>query len=81
MGFRQLLEKTIDLGDLPIEGTLSKDHKALAHKVSSLLSAGTIPIILGGGHETSYGHYLAYVLANREHPYATGCSCRCKRVD
>ena len=30
-----------------------------------MLAAGAFPIVLGGGHETAYGHFLGYVRAGR----------------
>jgi formiminoglutamase len=34
--------------------------------VATLIKAGTIPILLGGGHETSFGHFLGYALSSRQ---------------
>jgi formiminoglutamase len=30
---------------------------------AAVLQAGAVPIVLGGGHETAYGHYLGHVAA------------------
>ena len=43
-----------------VEGTedLETSQKILGKAVSELLSHNNFPVILGGGHETVYGHYL-----------------------
>ena len=43
-----------------VEGTedLETSQKILGKAVSKLLSHDNFPVILGGGHETAYGHYL-----------------------
>jgi formiminoglutamase len=56
----------LDLGDVRITGTLEESQQALAEVVAAILTAGSVPIVLGGGHETAYGHYLGYVFAGRE---------------
>src|SRR5207248_2165684 len=33
----------------------------LGEVVAAVLHSGAVPIVLGGGHETAYGHYLGYV--------------------
>ncbi len=56
----------LDLGDIRIEGGLEESQQALAEVIAALLTAGCVPIVLGGGHETAYGHYLGYVRAGRD---------------
>jgi formiminoglutamase len=63
--FVELLEHTIDLGDLTSTGNLEADQQALGEVIGELLQRECVPIILAGGHETTYGHFLAYVRANR----------------
>lgn len=43
-----------------VEGTedLDASQQTLGEAVSKLLSHDNFPVILGGGHETAYGHYL-----------------------
>lgn len=43
-----------------VEGTedLEASQQTLGEAVSKLLSHDNFPVILGGGHETAYGHYL-----------------------
>ena len=47
-----------DIGS--VEGTedLEASQQTLGEAVSKLLSHDNFPVILGGGHETAYGHYL-----------------------
>jgi len=53
----------LDLGNVRIEGDLEETQAALGDVVGAVLRKGGIPVILGGGHETAYGHYLGYVNA------------------
>ena len=53
--------RIIDLGDIKINGRLEEEQEHLGALVSHLLAMGAVPIILGGGHETTYGHFLGYV--------------------
>ncbi len=51
--------ETIDIGDVSCEsGDLEKAQEELGQVVSMLYEKNKTPIILGGGHETLYGHYL-----------------------
>src|SRR3954447_3286297 len=56
----ELLGQTIDLGDVAPAGDLDADQDALGEVLAPHLERGAVPIILGGGHETAYGHFLAY---------------------
>ena len=51
----------LDLGDVRIEGGLEASQQALAKVLAVALLRGAVPIVLGGGHETAYGHYLGHV--------------------
>jgi formiminoglutamase len=53
----------LDLGDVRIDGDLEASQDSLATVLDVLLRRGAVPIVLGGGHETAYGHYLGYVRA------------------
>jgi formiminoglutamase len=55
--------RPIDMGNVRITGGLEQSQDALAEVVADLLTCGAVPIVLGGGHETAYGHYLGYVRA------------------
>ncbi len=59
--FIELLAHTADLGDIEVSGDLEADQQRLGDRVGDLLARGIVPIILGGGHETAYGHFLGYV--------------------
>jgi formiminoglutamase len=56
----------LDVGDVRILGDLEESQQALAEVIAAMVTAGAVPIVLGGGHETAYGHYLGYVRAGRE---------------
>lgn len=40
------------------DGSVENSHVELASYVEKILRAGCLPIVLGGGHEVTYGHYL-----------------------
>ena len=61
----QVLADTIDVGNIPCTGRLEQDQEALGREVAKWIKRGVRPIILGGGHETAYGHFLGYVEASR----------------
>lgn len=49
----------IDTGDVKCEGVqMERAQEKLGTEISNLLKKGIFPLILGGGHETFYGHYL-----------------------
>ncbi|HLS08899.1 MAG TPA: formimidoylglutamase [Lentibacillus sp.] len=51
--------QTVDTGNVQCEeGNLEQAQVKLGRHVAGILEAGSVPIILGGGHETLYGHYL-----------------------
>lgn len=48
-----------DVGNIACDGEeLESAQQQLGKAVTAILSKGAKPIILGGGHETLYGHYL-----------------------
>jgi formiminoglutamase len=51
----------IDMGSIRIAGSLEDSQAALGAVVGGILGQGALPVILGGGHETAYGHYLGYL--------------------
>jgi len=59
----QLLEKTENLNLLVCSGDLSADHERLGKSTASSLSDQVFPVILGGGHETAFGHFLGYAIS------------------
>ena len=58
--FNRLIGKTRDLGNVPVTVNLEAGQDDLGDVVAELLEEGILPIILGGGHETAYGHFLGY---------------------
>jgi formiminoglutamase len=54
------LPKIIDLGNIRIGHSVKDTQIALKEVVSFLLDKRITPIIIGGGHDLSYGQYLAY---------------------
>uniref|UniRef100_A0AAU3GP47 Formimidoylglutamase n=1 Tax=Streptomyces sp. NBC_01401 TaxID=2903854 RepID=A0AAU3GP47_9ACTN len=53
-----------DMGDVTVVGEdLEDGHDRLAAAVSSLVRAGHLPLVLGGGHETAYGSYQGLAAA------------------
>jgi formiminoglutamase len=60
------LHPPLDLGNVRLGGSLEDTQTALGDVVAEILSRGAIPVVLGGGHETAYGHYLGYVGAKRQ---------------
>jgi len=64
--FSTLLAHTKDLGNIAISGDMESDQEALAKTIAPFLKKEILVIILGGNHETSYGHFLGYVEAGKE---------------
>lgn len=62
--FTELVGSTKDAGDVNITGDVESDQRALGEVVSAYLKDNVVPIILGGGHETAFGHFLGYAGAN-----------------
>lgn len=61
--FTKLLETTNDAGNVKTTDDLEADQDRLGEILSEYLVQGCIPIILGGGHGTAFGHFLGYVKA------------------
>ncbi|MCB2154535.1 formimidoylglutamase [bacterium] len=53
--------KIVDIGDIKINGRLEEEQEHLGAIVARLLKMDIVPVVLGGGHETTYGHFLGYV--------------------
>lgn len=62
--FVDVIGATKDLGDLNIHYEVEEDQLKLGKLLAKYLKQGTVPIILGGGHETAFGHFLGYAEAN-----------------
>lgn len=65
--FSAMLGVIQDVGDLETTGDLERDQEMLGEFVGGQLKRGVVPIVLGGGHETAFGHFLGYVKAGIEH--------------
>ena len=56
-----------DLGDVNCVGyDLESCQQNLATVVSSLVKQGSMPIVIGGGHDIAYGHFLGLYDAKKE---------------
>jgi formiminoglutamase len=61
----RLLQNTQNRGPLQLSRDLEHDQRTLAAEIRGYLEAGTVCVVIGGGHETAYGHFLGYVGSNR----------------
>lgn len=58
-----------DVGDIVVLGDeLESGQTRLAQAVSALLNAGSMPVVLGGGHETAYGSFSGLFDHLRQQP-------------
>lgn len=64
--FAAILAGTADLGDVAASGDVEADQARLAEYIAPLLQREVIVVVLGGGHETTFGHFLAYADAGRD---------------
>lgn len=52
-------KQIVDVGTIECIGQeLEKAQQRVGNAISEILTKGATPIILGGGHETAFGHYL-----------------------
>jgi formiminoglutamase len=61
--FVDLLKKSVDAGNVQTSGDVEADQEALGKIVAGFIEQNTVPIILGGGHETAFGHFSGYAEA------------------
>lgn len=61
----ELLKSACFCEPVTCSGDVETDQELLGEKTGKLLRDGIIPVIIGGGHETSYGHFLGYVNAKK----------------
>jgi len=59
------LPRLLDLGDVRVTADLEASQAALGEVVAAVLAVGAVPVVLGGGHETAFGHYLGYARLRR----------------
>lgn len=61
-GIRKFSDFTIfDFGNVDTGNSLTEAQTRLGNVVAWVLHRGGIPVVIGGGHETAYGHFLGYV--------------------
>jgi formiminoglutamase len=58
-------DPALDAGNVRSDGTLEHAQEMLGRIVGDILKTGAVPIVLGGGHETAFGHFLGYAKANQ----------------
>jgi len=63
--FISVIAASHDAGDLKMSGSLEQDQENLALVVEYYLKKGAIPVVIGGGHETFFGHFLGHVSAGK----------------
>ncbi|MEX2462725.1 MAG: formimidoylglutamase, partial [Balneolaceae bacterium] len=61
----KLLRKVVDSGSIPCSEDLDSDQNLLGSTLAERLMKKIIPVVMGGGHETAYGHFLGYVHAGK----------------
>lgn len=61
--FSRLLNRCLDVGNLQGEAGLKDLQEFLGAWVGRFLKSGATVVVLGGGHETAFGHFLGYVHA------------------
>ena len=61
-----LLKRTAQFTDVMCSGNVEKDQDKLGEFVASALEKNQMPVIIGGGHETSFGHFLGYAKSGKE---------------
>jgi len=55
---RHFLSRTRDLGDVVVSGDVETDQRLLGETLRSYFEQGSFAVVLGSGHEASYGHFL-----------------------
>lgn len=63
--FTELITHVADLGDIEVSGDVERDQAALGAAIAPHLALSTFVLVFGGGHETSFGHFLGYVAGGR----------------
>ncbi|MFU8812374.1 MAG: formimidoylglutamase [Balneolaceae bacterium] len=61
----KLLETVSFCEPISCSGDVESDQELLGETVGSLLKDEIIPVVIGGGHETSFGHFLGYANAHK----------------
>jgi len=58
----------VDAGSIEPASTVLETQEALAWAVERIVSLGGTPLVLGGGHDQAYGHFLGVAKALRRAP-------------
>jgi formiminoglutamase len=58
MAFHQKDTFVYDIGDVSVDQDMETGQELLANVVWQSLKNGFFPIVIGGGHDVAYGHYL-----------------------
>ena len=61
--FMDCITSCRDVGNIAIENKVEVDQQKLGSVVAGYLEQNVVPVILGGGHETAFGHFLGYAEA------------------
>lgn len=59
------LFKTTGLKEIVCTDNVEADQERLGDHLAKVFGKFSIPVIIGGGHETSFGHFLGYVKAGK----------------
>lgn len=62
--FRQI--RILDLGNIDVGKNLTEAQQRLGRAVAFVLHHHAFPVVIGGGHETAFGHFLGYVETRKE---------------
>lgn len=60
------LARTRDLGDVITGDDLEGDQALLGEIIAPWIGRGVLVVVLGGGHETAFGHFLGHVRSGAE---------------
>ena len=52
--------RVVDLGNLMVGHSLEESYTRVREVCGMLMAVNTLPILIGGSHDTDYGQYLAY---------------------
>ena len=58
----------IDCGNIAAGATVLETQEALAQAVETIVRAGALPLVLGGGHDQAFGHFLGVARATGTPP-------------
>ncbi|MBP6672717.1 MAG: formimidoylglutamase, partial [Bacteroidetes bacterium] len=54
-----------DFGNIKVGKTLEETHNRLTETVQTLVAAGIVPIVLGGGHDIAYPNFVGFSAGKR----------------